>query len=176
MAGALDLREAEAADLPRLATLRADRGLQHLLMANPDPTPAADPLAEAAAWLQRRQSAGYFRVIADEAGDAAGFTQITDIHRKNRFGWLGICLSPAARGRGLGRAALAALEAEARDGLGLRKLLLQVRADNVPAIALYDSAGWRRAGVFTAQYDDGEALHDVLLFEKALDQSAGRPA
>ncbi|MBP9181559.1 MAG: GNAT family N-acetyltransferase [Fuscovulum sp.] len=161
------MRPAGPADAAALAALRADRALQHLLMANPDPAPPADPVAEAAAWIVRREGAGWFRVIDDGTG-ALGFVQISDIHRKNRFGWLGLALLPAARGRGLGARALAAAEAAARDELGLRKVLLQVRADNGAALALYDRASWHRVGTLRAQYDDGAALHDVVICEKAL--------
>lgn len=160
-------RPARAGDAAALAGLRADRDLQHLLMANPDAGPPADPVAEAQAWIARREGAGWFRVI-DEGQGAAGFVQVSDIHRKNRFGALGIAVAQEARGRGLGARVLAAAETAAVTELGLRKLILQVRADNAPAIALYDRAGWQRAGLLRAHYDDGIALHDVLVFEKAL--------
>jgi GNAT superfamily N-acetyltransferase len=50
-------------------------------------------------------------------------------------------LVPQARGRGLGGAVLALLEAEAR-GLGLNALFLVVDPDNRPARQLYDRAGF----------------------------------
>lgn len=160
------MRQAIAADAGALAALRADRALQHLLMANPGAAPA-DPVADAADWIARRQNAGWFRVI-DSGQGASGFVQVTDVHHRNRFGWLGIALLADARGGGLGALALAQTERAAADELGLRKLLLQVRADNAVALRLYDRAGWRRAGHLIAQYDDGTALHDVLILEKAL--------
>lgn len=146
--------------------MRADLALQHLLMANPGEAPA-DPLAEAAAWITRREEQGWFRVV-DTGEGAMGFVQITDIHRKNRFGWLGIALSPGARGKGLGAVVLEVAEQAGATDLGLRKLLLQVRADNIAALRLYERGGWRKAGHLLAQYDDGAALHDVLILEKAL--------
>ena len=161
------LRPAAAGDAAALSVLRADRLLQHLLMANPDPVPPTDPVAEAQAWIDRRTVAGFFRVI-DSGNGAEGFVQISDIHHKNRLGWLGIALLPGARGMGLGARALAAAEQAATTELGLRKLLLQVRADNATALALYDRSGWRRAGLLTAQYDDGAALHDAVICEKGL--------
>jgi RimJ/RimL family protein N-acetyltransferase len=160
------LRPAAPGDALALALLRADLSLQHLLMANPDPSPPADLLARTTDWIARRQDTGFFQVI-DAGQGAQGFVQITDIHRKNRFGWLGIALLPALRGRGIGARALAEAEAAARS-LGLRKLLLQVRADNAAAIALYDRSGWQRAGLLRAQYDDGTNLHDALILEKPL--------
>lgn len=135
-------------------------------MANPADAPV-DAAADAADWIARRQKAGWFRVI-DSGPGASGFVQVTDVHHKNRFGWLGIALLPEARGGGLGAVALAEAEDAAAGELGLRKLLLQVRADNAVALRLYDHAGWRRAGHLIAQYDDGTTLHDVLILEKAL--------
>jgi RimJ/RimL family protein N-acetyltransferase len=167
------LRPARPDDAAALAALRADRALQHLLMANPDPPadppadPSADLLEATRAWIARRQDAGWFRVV-DAGQGAAGFVQVAEIHRRNRFGWLGLALLPAARGRGLGARALAAAETAAATELGLCKLLLQVRADNAGAIVLYDRAGWSRAGHLRAQYDDGTTRHDVLILEKAL--------
>lgn len=47
----------------------------------------------------------------------------------------------AAQGRGVGRAMLGAIVAQARD-LGASAVLLEVRVDNARAIALYDRAGF----------------------------------
>jgi putative acetyltransferase len=56
-------------------------------------------------------------------------------------------VDPAARGRGLGRMILAALEAEARR-IGLSFLKLETGIKQDPAIALYVSAGFREIGPF----------------------------
>jgi putative acetyltransferase len=57
-------------------------------------------------------------------------------------------VDPAARGRGLGRLILAALEAEARRiGLGCLRLETGIKQD--PAIALYVSAGFREIAPFS---------------------------
>lgn len=161
------LRLAAPGDAATLVALRADVPLQHLLMSNPDPERPSDQLADTTAWITRRVSQDWFRVI-DAGQGAEGFAQIAEIHRRNRFGWLGLALLPGARGRGLGTKALAETEASAASDLGLRKLLLQARADNAAALALYHRAGWRQAGLLLAQYDDGAHLHDVLILEKAL--------
>ncbi len=50
------------------------------------------------------------------------------------------------RGRGIGRAAMALLEAELRR-LGQRRLDLHVYADNPAAIALYQASGFRATGL-----------------------------
>jgi ribosomal protein S18 acetylase RimI-like enzyme len=53
-----------------------------------------------------------------------------------------IAVRPAARGRGIGRQLLAAIEADARE-LGCCKVTLEVRSDNHRAKALYEDAGFR---------------------------------
>jgi ribosomal protein S18 acetylase RimI-like enzyme len=53
-----------------------------------------------------------------------------------------IAVSPAARGQGVGRMLLAAVEAEARQ-LGCCKVTLEVRSDNARAMGLYQSVGFQ---------------------------------
>lgn len=50
---------------------------------------------------------------------------------------------PEARGRGLGRQLLEALEAQAR-ALGYRALVLETGVDQLPAVGLYESSGFER--------------------------------
>ena len=163
------LRLALASDAASLVMMRADTDLQHLLMATPSTDVPADRLADTQAWLDRRSAAGWFRIVLDDEGQTVGFAQITEIHNKNRLGWLGISLLPTARGKGLATRALAKTENAAKNELGLRKLLLQVRADNLPASRLYDNSEWHLVGCLRAQYDDGTMLHDAFVYEKLLD-------
>src|SRR5207249_888127 len=53
-----------------------------------------------------------------------------------------VAVSPAARGQGIGRKLLAAVEEEARK-LGCCKVTLEVRSDNVRAMGLYRSVGFK---------------------------------
>jgi ribosomal protein S18 acetylase RimI-like enzyme len=53
-----------------------------------------------------------------------------------------IAVSPAARGKGIGRKLLQAVEAEARS-LGCGKVTLEVRSDNQRAMGLYRSVGFK---------------------------------
>lgn len=59
-----------------------------------------------------------------------------------------IGVDPAHQGRGIGRELLARLLAFARDG----DIFLEVRTDNGPAIALYESEGFTKVGVRRRYY------------------------
>lgn len=64
------------------------------------------------------------------------------------------CVDPEARGTGLGRELLAALEAIARER-GSQRLLLEVRADNRVAMGLYRRMGFMARRWLDDYYADG---------------------
>jgi ribosomal protein S18 acetylase RimI-like enzyme len=61
-------------------------------------------------------------------------------------GTLGMGVLPAFRGRGLGKLLMKACIAGGWES-GLARIQLEVRADNQPAIRLYESQGFRREGI-----------------------------
>jgi RimJ/RimL family protein N-acetyltransferase len=162
-AGGVLLRQAQEDDVQALSVLRGDAATQHLLMSHPEASGSG-----VMEWLDRRRNDpdGFFAIVADAAdGRAIGFVQLNGIHRLDRHAFGGIALLPGARGRGAGRSAMCALMRVARDERGLRKLQLQVRSDNLPALSLYKSIGFRVVGVMCEHYDDGAQRHDVVLLE-----------
>ena len=66
-----------------------------------------------------------------------------------------IAVAPSARGRGVGTRLLRALTERAGRS-GARSLLLEVRADNAPAIALYEREGFERISVRRRYYQPGD--------------------
>lgn len=56
-------------------------------------------------------------------------------------------VDPSVRGRGIGRALVAALESEAR-GLGVTKIVLETGTRLLPAIKLYEAMGYARIPLF----------------------------
>lgn len=163
----LRLRPPSADDFCALASLRRDEQVQSTLMSHPE-VRVGDDTAD---WVARkaRDPHGEFLVV-DAGGVCQGFVQLTDIHGIDRHARFGIALIGSARGRGVGRRAMAALIAHAR-ALGLRKLLCDVRDDNAAAAALYRAIGFRSVGTMRAHYDDGRRRWDVHLMEALLDEN-----
>jgi ribosomal-protein-alanine N-acetyltransferase len=77
---------------------------------------------------------------------------------------LTLAVTGAARGRGLGRALLAAALESAR-AAGAARMFLEVGARNAPARALYAAAGFAEAGRRARYYADGD---DALVLSRAL--------
>lgn len=162
----ISLRSPTTDDFPTLAEIRRDKELQAMLLVVPENT---DDEA-IAAWIQRRAEdpGGVFKVIANNTdGTALGFVQVSQVHRRNRYGFGGIALLPGARGRGVGRAAMKELLKLAGRELGLEKLQLEVRADNTIALRLYLSMGFQIVGNMKDHFRaESGRRYDVLLLEK----------
>ncbi|WP_169767356.1 GNAT family N-acetyltransferase [Campylobacter curvus] len=60
-----------------------------------------------------------------------------------------LAVSPKARGKGIGKALLAAVTAK------FDTLRLEVRTDNQKAINLYESFGFKKGKILSGYYDDG---------------------
>ncbi|SOH95597.1 L-amino acid N-acyltransferase YncA [Monaibacterium marinum] len=144
--------------------MRADRALQHMLLAYPEDQPDE---VEVERWLTRREQHGELRVLTDARDVCVGFAQLHNIHMRGGHAMMAIALTPAMRGQGLGHKAMRLIH-DLASAMELRKLMLEVRADNAPAIALYLSTGYRAVGTLVAHYDDGDMLHDVIVMERML--------
>jgi GNAT superfamily N-acetyltransferase len=81
-------------------------------------------------------------------------------------------LSPRARGLGVGRLLLDAATAEAHSR-GLHPVL-DVDTELSPAIALYESAGWTRAGEITVRWTNDKSAGSTGAEQNAADRPAER--
>lgn len=170
-AGRVKLRAATARDFDVLSKLRNDFDVQVSLLAVARPNSPR----RVRAWLERRAAAddGAFFVIADVRDDrAVGFIQAGGIDPLHRVAEVGICLEEEARGRGLGREAMMLLERYLASVFRIRKIWLRVDAANLRVVALYRSAGFRRAGMLEKHHYARGRYRDVLLMEKLLDKGA----
>ena len=147
-AAALALRPACAADLPALAAIEAASFSGPWTEAM-----IAEELARAQAWLW----------VAEVEGEAVGYAcawKIVDTCHLLRVATL-----PGRRRRGLGRALVEGLCAQAR-AAGLREIELEVASQNAPAIALYQGLGFVEVGRRRGYYRD--PVDDALLMSRPL--------
>lgn len=161
------LRLPEPGDKEVLRRIRADTELQNQLMAYP-PTKYIDDVGK---WLKRRMhdENGFIRVIAKrESNLCVGFVQVADIHHSSRYGYMGVAIDPKQQGQGYGSAAIVELFNLATNQYGLHKLLLQVKKDNIKAINLYCTNGFRKVGTFRDHYLQCGSWQDVIIMEKIL--------
>ncbi len=93
----------------------------------------------------------YYVVHRDNDGVIDGYAGLAIIGDEAEVHTIGV--RPAAQGHGLGRKLLHQLMSAAGD----RRLLLEVRTDNVAAIALYESEGFTRLGVRRRYYQPSGA-------------------
>lgn len=137
---AADIRPARATDVDALLAIetavfqtdRLSRRSFRRLVASPS---ASVLVASVAGQL------GGYCIVLFRAGSAAGRLY-------------SIATSPAALGVGIGRALIEAAEKECRSR-GRPVLRLEVREDNLRAIAIYEKAGFQRVGEERDYYEDG---------------------
>ncbi len=97
-----------------------------------------------------------------DAGHMAGFIA-GERHAEEKTGWVTtIGVLTAYRGQHIGSALLR----ECEERLNLPLIRLCVRADNFPAIKMYEKAGYRQQKIWRAYYQDGQ---DALVLEKIRD-------
>ena len=122
--------------------------------------------------LQRAH--GLTLIAEDATGSVVPLGYGTVLFRRNsRAARLySLCVAPEARGQGVGKALLEALERDGRKR-GCERMTLEVRADNRVALGLYRRAGFRLACWLDDYYEDGCAAWRMV---KALGLSREQPA
>lgn len=130
-------------DLPQVLLL------EQQAFAGTDPWSAEQLWAELAGVPQRRH---YVLARRDPDGPVAGYAglalgpDVADV--------MTVAVHPAARRHGVGTALLAELVEHAQQA-GVPDVLLEVRADNSAALALYARFGFTRVGLRRRYYPDG---------------------
>ena len=95
--------------------------------------------------------------------DIVGWVDLSRPHAEisRHTATLGTGVLATYRSAGLGRAMLARIAAEART-IGLEKLELTVRSENLIAIRLYESMGWQREGVSRRAFKQDDRYEDRI--------------
>lgn len=95
-------------------------------------------------------------VVASRDGQTLGFALMEFRFLERRAHLLLLAVDPAHRRRGIGRSLLAWLEPLARVG-GVRRISLEVRAQNAGAQTFYAALGYAPTGRLPRYYDGREA-------------------
>ena len=124
------------------------------------------------AWID----AGYPLVVGEDGGEVVAWASAPP-YRPDRAAYAGVAefsiyVARAARGRGAGRATLAALIEEA-ERHGKWKLVSRIFPENEASLALCRSLDFREVGVYRRHGKlDGE-WRDVVIVERLLGDAAG---
>ncbi len=145
----VSLAPATPADLDALARLAAD----------------AQPYAWTAGQLADSLAAGHWLTTAVDGERIAGFAVVHSLFEDAEL--LEIVVARPCQRRGIARQLLAAAVDHARHA-GATRLLLEVRASNDPARALYRTAGFHETGVRRGYYRADHGREDAILMELPL--------
>jgi [ribosomal protein S18]-alanine N-acetyltransferase len=104
-------------------------------------------------------------VVLDDGGGIVGYAGLD--HGGDVCDVMTVAVAPRGQGRGLGRRLLDELESRA-GARGAASVMLEVRADNEPARALYERAGYLVVATRRRYYQPGDV--DALVMRKALQQ------
>lgn len=151
------LRAAELDDCQAMADLMNLPGVRRGTLSNGYRT--AEGLR---AWLEDSK-VDRMRIVAEHEGRVIGQAELlTHDGRRSHCASLGIGVHDAFQGRGVGALLLGALVDAADTAFGLRRIELQVFADNAPALALYRRFGFEVEAHARADAIRDGALHDVF--------------
>lgn len=125
-------------------------------------------------WEELAQPTRWYVVAKDDNGGVAGYAGLFLLAPEADLQTIGVAHS--AQGRGVGQLLLNALIEHARQQ-GCRRLLLEVRAGNLPALNLYRKAGFTQLSRRSRYYPDGgDAIVMTLQLSADLEPVGAPPA
>ncbi|MEV5577424.1 GNAT family N-acetyltransferase [Streptomyces parvus] len=125
-----------------------------------------DDRSGALAWIaergrERGARTGYSWAVVGEEGEALGCVALNVVNRTHESGWVSYWTTESARGRGVAPAGVRALARWAFDELGLYRLELGHRTDNVASCRVATRSGFASEGIERAKLRYGRVRYDV---------------
>jgi phosphinothricin acetyltransferase len=160
------IRPATEADLPAILAIYNDAVLNTTAIWNETPV----DLENRRAWMDARRAAGFPVLVAEEVGRTVGYGSFGDFRPFEGYRVTvehSLYVEAAMRGRGLGRALLAALIGEARR-LGKRAMIGGIDASNEPSLSLHRRLGFVEVGRLPGVGVKFQRPLDLVLMQKAL--------
>ena len=160
------IRSATEADLPAILAIYND-AVAHTTAIW---TETLVDLENRRAWVRERQGRGFPVLVADEGRGAAGYGTFAEFHPRDGYRLTvehSIYIAEDARGRGLGKALLAALIEEARR-LDKRVMIGAIDATNEMSLGLHRKFGFVEAGRLPGVGVKFGRPLDLVLMQKTL--------
>jgi phosphinothricin acetyltransferase len=110
------------------------------------------------------------RLVAEEGGEVVGWIAVSPVSRREVYRGVvahSVYVAGSARGKGVGRALLAAL-VEAAPSHGIWTIQTSVFGENAATVALHEAAGFRLVGRRERIARLGDEWRDTLLLELRL--------
>ena len=113
---------------------------------------------------------GTARAVAVEDGEVIGYVAVVPLHGwSSHVGEVRVIVDPDRRGRGIGRALARRAVLDAVE-LELRKMVVEVVADQEPTIAMFRSLGFDPEALLTDQVRDRSgALRDLMILAHSVE-------
>ena len=153
----IKLRKLEPSDLPFLYQWENDASVW-ADGSNHNPLSQADLRDYIASTTGDIYKDGQLRLIIESEGVTCGCIDLFDLDIRNRRAALGMYIAPEYRGKGVGKAALEALETYAFTHLNLRVLYAVIATSNIPCSSLYRSAGYTPSTPLTSWTLESDAI------------------
>jgi len=114
---------------------------------------------------------GTARVVAVEDGEVIGYVAVVPLHGwSSHVGEVRVIVDPGWRGRGIGRALACRAVIDAID-LDLRKMVVEVVADQEPTIAMFRSLGFDPEALLVNHVcDQSGALRDLMILAHSAEE------
>jgi len=165
----MTIRLATPADAAAIAAIYNQGIAERIATFETEPRTAAQIAAQLAEKGER-----YPTIVVERAGRIVAFVGAGPYRSRPCYAGVAehsVYVDPAARGRGAGRAALAAL-IETYDARGFWKLVSRIFPENTASLALHERAGFRTVGVYRRHARlDGE-WRDCVIVERLLGDAA----
>lgn len=175
----LTIRDADARDAEAIATIH-NQGIEDRMATLDTKLRTADATR---GWLDER-GPRYPVIVAGRVGGNGSGAEVEDSEDLEIVGWgslnrfnprsaydhvadFSVYVRRDCRGQGVGRQLLDALVVRAR-ALGFHKMVLAALARNQAGVALYESAGFSRVGIYREMGWLDDRWVDVLLMERIL--------
>jgi ribosomal protein S18 acetylase RimI-like enzyme len=111
------------------------------------------------------------RAVAVESGEVVGYMAVVPLHGwSSHVGEVRVIVDPDRRGRGIGRALARRAVIDAA-GLELRKMVVEVVADQEATIAMFRSLGFDPEALLTNHVrDQAGGLRDLMILAHSVDE------